>query len=38
MARRRRVRHDLELPMKDDYSAFIRGLLAAGGNGASGPQ
>ena len=27
-ARRRRVRRDLELPMKDDYSAFLRNLLA----------
>jgi tRNA(His) 5'-end guanylyltransferase len=26
-ARRRRVRRDLELPMKDDYSAFLRKLL-----------
>ena len=25
---RRRVKHDLELPMKDDYSAFILALLA----------
>jgi tRNA(His) 5'-end guanylyltransferase len=31
MARRRRVRHDLELPMKDDYSAFLRKLIAEGG-------
>lgn len=28
-ARRRRVRRDLELPMKDDYSAFLRTLLRA---------
>jgi tRNA(His) 5'-end guanylyltransferase len=27
-ARRRRVRRELELPMKDDYSAFLHGLLA----------
>ncbi len=27
VARRRRVRHDLELPMKDDYSAFLHKLL-----------
>ena len=27
IARRRRVRHDLELPMKDDYSALIRKML-----------
>jgi tRNA(His) guanylyltransferase len=27
MARRRRLRRDLELPMKDDYSAFLRKLL-----------
>ncbi len=27
-ARRRRVKHDLELPMKDDYSAFLHTLLA----------
>lgn len=26
-ARRRRIRHDLELPMKDDYSAFLRNLM-----------
>ena len=26
-ARRKRVRRDLELPMKDDYSAFLRSLL-----------
>jgi tRNA(His) guanylyltransferase len=28
VARRRRVRHDLELPMKDDYSAFLQKMLA----------
>jgi tRNA(His) 5'-end guanylyltransferase len=28
VARRRRIRHDLELPLKDDYSAFLRHLLA----------
>jgi tRNA(His) guanylyltransferase len=28
VARRRRVRRDLELPMKEDYSAFLRGLLS----------
>jgi tRNA(His) 5'-end guanylyltransferase len=27
VARRRRIRHDLELPMKDDYSAFLRNLI-----------
>lgn len=27
VARRRRVRHDPELPMKDDYSAFLHKLL-----------
>lgn len=27
LARRRRVRRDLELPMKDDYSAFLRNLI-----------
>jgi tRNA(His) 5'-end guanylyltransferase len=27
-ARRRRVRRDLELPMKDDYSAFLRNLIS----------
>lgn len=27
VARRRRVRRDLELPMKDEYSAFLRRLL-----------
>jgi tRNA(His) 5'-end guanylyltransferase len=27
VARRRRVRRDLELPMKDAYTAFLRGLL-----------
>ena len=28
VARRKRVRRDLELPMKDDYSAFLRKLLS----------
>jgi tRNA(His) 5'-end guanylyltransferase len=28
VARRRRVRHDLELPMKDDYSAFLSKLIS----------
>jgi tRNA(His) guanylyltransferase len=28
VARRRRIRRDLELPMKDDYSAFLRRLIA----------
>jgi tRNA(His) guanylyltransferase len=28
VARRRRVRHDLELPMKDDYSAFLHKVLS----------
>jgi tRNA(His) 5'-end guanylyltransferase len=28
IARRRRVRRDLKLPMKDDYSAFLRGLVS----------
>lgn len=32
-ARRRRLRRDLELPMKDEYSAFLRKLIA--GNGRS---
>jgi tRNA(His) 5'-end guanylyltransferase len=27
VARRRRIRHDLELPMKDEYSAFLRNLI-----------
>lgn len=27
VARRRRIRHDLELPVRDDYSAFLRGLM-----------
>jgi tRNA(His) guanylyltransferase len=27
LARRRRIRRDLELPMKDDYSAFLRQLI-----------
>ena len=30
-ARRRRIRRDLELPMKDDYSAFLRKLISEGG-------
>src|SRR5262249_28891960 len=29
-ARRRRLRRDLELPMKDDYSAFLRKLIIEG--------
>jgi tRNA(His) guanylyltransferase len=33
LARRRRIRRDLELPMKDDYSAFLRKLIAEN-NGA----
>lgn len=28
IARRRRLRHDLELPMKDDYSGFLRKLVS----------
>ena len=28
-ARRRRIRRDLELPMKDDYSAFLRKIIIA---------
>jgi len=28
LARRRRIRRDLELPMKDDYSTFLRKLIA----------
>ena len=28
LARRRRIRRDLELPMKDDYSAFLRQRIA----------
>jgi hypothetical protein len=28
VARRRRIRHDLDLPVKDDYSAFLRNLIA----------
>jgi tRNA(His) guanylyltransferase len=28
IARRRRIRHDLELPMKEDDSAFLRDLMA----------
>ncbi len=31
VARRRRVRRDLELPMKDDYSAFLHKLLPVEG-------
>jgi tRNA(His) 5'-end guanylyltransferase len=27
LARRRRIRRDLELPMKDDYSAFLRKMI-----------
>lgn len=30
LARRWRIRRDLELPMKDDYSAFLRQLIADG--------
>lgn len=30
LARRRRVRRDLELPMKDEYSAFLRKLIVGG--------
>jgi tRNA(His) 5'-end guanylyltransferase len=30
LARRRRSRRDLELPMKEDYSAFLRNLMAEG--------
>jgi tRNA(His) 5'-end guanylyltransferase len=30
VARRRRIRRDLELPMKDDYSTFLRKLIAEG--------
>lgn len=30
-ARRRRLRRDLELPMKDEYSTFLRKLVAAAG-------
>jgi hypothetical protein len=26
-ARRRRIRRDLELPVRDAYSAFLRGLM-----------
>lgn len=29
-ARRRRVKHDLQLPMRDDYSAFLRSFLSGG--------
>lgn len=28
LARRRRIRRDLELPMKDEYSTFLRNLIA----------
>lgn len=28
LARRRRIRRDIELPMKDEYSAFLRKLIA----------
>jgi len=28
LARRRRIRRDFELPMKDDYSTFLRNLIA----------
>ena len=28
VARRRRVKRDLELPMKDEYSAFLQDLMA----------
>ena len=28
IAHRKRVRCDVELPMKDDYSAFLRNLMA----------
>ena len=27
VARRRRIRHELELPVKDAYSAFLRNLI-----------
>lgn len=27
VARRKRIQHDFELPMKDDYSAFLRNLI-----------
>jgi hypothetical protein len=30
-ARRRRIRRDLELPMKDDYSAFLLKLIGEAG-------
>jgi tRNA(His) guanylyltransferase len=30
IARRRRIRRDLDLPMKDEYSAFLRKLIAQG--------
>jgi len=29
VAHRRRIRHDLELPMKDEYSVFLRRLLSS---------
>lgn len=32
LARRRRIRRDLELPMKDDYSAFLRKLIGESGS------
>ena len=35
VARRRRVKRDLQLPMKDDYSAFLHGLLAGAGRHAA---
>lgn len=35
LARRRRVRRDLDLPMKDAYSDFLRDLLARTGRPAS---
>ncbi len=34
-ARRRRIRRDLELPMKDDYSAFLRKLIAENDGGCA---
>ena len=33
VARRRRICHDLELPVKDAYSAFLRGLIEREGAG-----
>jgi tRNA(His) guanylyltransferase len=33
VARRRRICHDLELPVKDAYSAFLRGLIEKIGTG-----